>query len=52
MRADAALAARSTRGRHVIVPDSGHWIPLDAPDAVVRVVTDLVNEMRAGLPEA
>jgi pimeloyl-ACP methyl ester carboxylesterase len=50
MRADAALAARSTRGRHVIVPDSGHWIPLDAPDAVVRVVTDLVNEIRAGLP--
>jgi len=52
MRADAALAARSTRGRHVLVPDSGHWIPLDAPDAVVRVVTDLVNEIRAGLPEA
>lgn len=47
MRADAALAARSTRGRHVIVPDSGHWIPLDAPDAVIRVVTGLVSEIRA-----
>jgi pimeloyl-ACP methyl ester carboxylesterase len=46
MRADAALAARSTRGRHVIVPDSGHWIPLDAPDAVIRMVVDIVREIR------
>jgi pimeloyl-ACP methyl ester carboxylesterase len=52
MRADAALAARSTRGCHVIVPDSGHWIPLDAPDAVVRAVVDLVRQIRARVPEA
>lgn len=48
MRADAALARRSTRGRHVIVADSGHWIPLDAPDAVVSVVGELVREIREG----
>jgi pimeloyl-ACP methyl ester carboxylesterase len=48
MRADAALARRSTRGRHVIVAGSGHWIPLDAPDAVVSVVGELVREIREG----
>lgn len=47
MRADAALAQRSTRGRHIIVPDSGHWVPLDAPDAVVRAIVDIVREVRA-----
>jgi len=45
-RADAALAHRSTHGRHVIVPDSGHWIPLDAPDAVARTIVEFVGELR------
>lgn len=47
MRADASMARRSARGRHIIVADSGHWIPLDAPDAVVKVIVDLVGEIRA-----
>jgi pimeloyl-ACP methyl ester carboxylesterase len=46
MRADAALAHRSARGRHVLVDNTGHWIPLDAPDAVVDVVLDVVDEIR------
>ena len=46
MRADAALAHRSARGRHVLVDNTGHWIPLDAPDAVVNVVGDVVREIR------
>jgi pimeloyl-ACP methyl ester carboxylesterase len=46
MRADAALARRSPRGRHVLVDKTGHWIPLDAPDAVVDVVVDVVREIR------
>jgi pimeloyl-ACP methyl ester carboxylesterase len=46
LRADAALAARSRRGRHVLVPDAGHWIPLDAPRAVIDVVTTMVHEIR------
>ena len=46
MRADAALAHRSARGRHVLVDKTGHWIPLDAPDAVVNVVGDVVREIR------
>jgi pimeloyl-ACP methyl ester carboxylesterase len=47
MQTDAALARRSDRGRHVVVADTGHWIPIDAPDAVVKVVVDLVGEIRA-----
>lgn len=47
MRLDAALAQRSARGRHIIVANSGHWIPLDAPDAVVDAITDVIREIRA-----
>lgn len=46
LRADAALARLSARGRHVLVPDSGHWIPLDAPLAVIDAVVGLVFELR------
>ena len=43
MIADAALARRSTRGRHVTVADSGHWIELDAPQAIIDVISDTVR---------
>ena len=46
--ADAALARRSTRGRHVLAAESGHWIPLDAPQAVADAVTTMVAEIRRG----
>jgi pimeloyl-ACP methyl ester carboxylesterase len=46
LKADAALVARARRGRHVLVPESGHWIPLDAPQAVIDVVTTMVREIR------
>lgn len=44
--ADAALARRSARGRHVLVPDSGHWVPLDAPRAVVEPILEMVRQIR------
>ena len=47
MRADAELAGRSTRGRHVLAPNSGHWVPLDAPEVVVDAIGKLVGEIRA-----
>jgi len=47
MQADAALARRSRRGRHAIVTDSGHWLPLDAPRAVADAIVDVVREIRA-----
>jgi pimeloyl-ACP methyl ester carboxylesterase len=34
-RHDAGL---STRGEHAVVPGSGHWMQLDAPDAVVDAI--------------
>ena len=46
LRADAALARLSARGRHVTVADTGHWIPLDAPQAVIDVVVGMVREIR------
>ena len=46
LRADAALAARSRLGRHVLVPDTGHWIPLDAPRAVIDAIAAMVHEIR------
>ena len=39
----ARLAARSTRGRHVIAKRSGHWIPLDRPDVVVEAIREIVS---------
>lgn len=46
-RADARLAQRSRRGRHVLAADSGHWVPLDAPQVVVDVISGMVREIRA-----
>jgi pimeloyl-ACP methyl ester carboxylesterase len=45
LRSDAELA-RSASGRHVLVSDSGHWVPLDQPAAVARAVVEDVEEVR------
>jgi pimeloyl-ACP methyl ester carboxylesterase len=37
------LAALSTHSSHRIVPNSGHAIPLQAPDAVVAAVRDIID---------
>jgi pimeloyl-ACP methyl ester carboxylesterase len=47
LESDARLARMSTRGRHVLVENSGHWIPLDAPHVVVETIVALVDELRA-----
>lgn len=44
--ADVALARRSTRGRHVVVPDSGHWLPIDAPQAVADAILETIRTIR------
>ena len=38
LRQQDALARLSTRGRHVIALNSGHWVPLDEPGVVVDAV--------------
>jgi pimeloyl-ACP methyl ester carboxylesterase len=43
------LAARSRRGRQVLVPDSGHGIPMEAPGAIVNAVREIVTAGRQGL---
>ena len=49
LQADAALARRSRRGRHVRAADSGHWVPLDAPDVVVEAIRLTTEEARNSL---
>jgi pimeloyl-ACP methyl ester carboxylesterase len=39
------LAQRSRRGRLVVVNDSGHGIPVEAPDAVIEAVKEIVMEV-------
>ena len=46
LQADSALAQRSTRGRHVLAAESGHWVPLDAPQVVVDAITTMVAAIR------
>jgi pimeloyl-ACP methyl ester carboxylesterase len=45
--ADLALSQRSTQGRHILAPDSGHWVPLDAPRVVIDAIAEIVQRIRA-----
>jgi pimeloyl-ACP methyl ester carboxylesterase len=40
------FAERSHRGRQVLVPNSGHGIPVEAPDAVISAVREIVTTVR------
>ena len=44
------LAKLSSRGRQVIVSNSGHGIPREAPDAVIHAVREVVAEVRGQVP--
>jgi pimeloyl-ACP methyl ester carboxylesterase len=37
----------STRGRRIMVPDSGHIIPFEKPDAVVSAVREVCEQVNA-----
>jgi pimeloyl-ACP methyl ester carboxylesterase len=43
-----AMARRSPRGKHILVPDSGHWIHLDQPEVVIEAIRDIVDSARSG----
>ena len=49
--ADERLARLSRHGRHVVSPQSGHWIHLDDAGLVVDAIRDLVMESRKSLGE-
>lgn len=42
------IASKSTRGSNAVVPNTGHYIEIDAPGAVVDAVKKVVTEVRAG----
>jgi pimeloyl-ACP methyl ester carboxylesterase len=48
LRQQEALARLSTRGRHVIASNSGHWIPLDEPTAVIAEIERVLGELAQG----
>jgi pimeloyl-ACP methyl ester carboxylesterase len=46
VEAHRTLAARSSRGRHIIAAKSGHWILFDEPEVIVSAVSDLIERSR------
>jgi pimeloyl-ACP methyl ester carboxylesterase len=51
VRQQDALAARSTRGRHIRASNSGHWIPLDQPEVVIDAVKEILQAGRNAAKE-
>jgi pimeloyl-ACP methyl ester carboxylesterase len=41
-----AMACQSTRGRHIIAREGGHWLLLDQPALVAQAIESLVEEVR------
>ncbi len=46
LRQQDRMAALSTRGRHVMASNSGHWVPLDQPKVVIDAVKDVLQATR------
>jgi len=46
IRQQDALARLSTRGRHLVASNSGHWIPIDQPEVVVSAIRDVLAIVR------
>src|SRR3989442_12105301 len=40
------LAQLSSRGRHLVASDSGHWIHLDHPELVTRAIREVATAAR------
>jgi pimeloyl-ACP methyl ester carboxylesterase len=43
LRQQEALARLSTRGRHVMASNSGHWVPLDQPEIVIEEIARMLE---------
>ena len=46
LRQQDRMAALSTRGRHIVASESGHWIPLDQPEVVIEAIKEVVAAAR------
>ena len=47
IRQQDALAGLSSRGRHLIASNSGHWIPLDEPSIVIETIRDVCARLHS-----
>ena len=45
-------ARQSFRGRHIQLPDCGHWLHLERPDAVAETIREMVEYARGSAAEA
>lgn len=50
LRQQDRLAALSTRGRHIMASNSGHWIPLDQPACVIDAVREVLTSIDNRVP--
>jgi len=48
LRQQDRMAALSTRGRHIMASDSGHWVPLDEPQIVIDAVKRILRTSDPG----
>ena len=46
LAADRALSQQSRQGRHLLAAESGHWVPLDAPQVVIDAIVEVVQQIR------
>lgn len=44
------LAQLSSRGRHLVASDSGHWIHLDHPELVTKAILEVITAARSTGP--
>ena len=42
-----AIAAHSSRGRHIIATKGAHWVHLDQPELIVQAFREMVAEMKS-----
>jgi pimeloyl-ACP methyl ester carboxylesterase len=47
-----AMACQSTRGRHIIAREGGHWLLLDQPALVAQAIESVVREIAQEIPAA
>jgi pimeloyl-ACP methyl ester carboxylesterase len=46
LQLQSELSRLSTRGRHVVVADSGHMMPFDSPEAIVSATREIITDVR------
>jgi len=46
LRQQESLARLSTRGRHIVASNSGHWIPLEEPQIVIDAIAETLIQVR------